>query len=66
MKNAVYTGQEGFASSLTALQATTAVAWAIAVKRVTPENDELRLRWLPHPNLPAPSEDRHPERSRSG
>ncbi|WP_454625857.1 4'-phosphopantetheinyl transferase family protein [Bradyrhizobium cenepequi] len=53
MRNAGYTGREGFASSLTASQATTAVAWAIAVKRVTPPDGELRLRWLPHPNLPA-------------
>jgi phosphopantetheinyl transferase len=52
MRNAGYTGHEGFASSLTASQATTSVAWAIAVKRVTPHDDELRLRWLPHPNLP--------------
>ncbi|MBO4221042.1 4'-phosphopantetheinyl transferase superfamily protein [Bradyrhizobium neotropicale] len=54
MNNAVCTGQDGFASSLTALQATTVVAWAIAVKRVTPEDDELRLRWLPHPKLATP------------
>jgi 4'-phosphopantetheinyl transferase len=54
MRNAGYTGREGFASSLNASQATTAVAWAIAVKRVTPLDNELRLRWLPHPNLPAP------------
>ncbi|MGY3617870.1 4'-phosphopantetheinyl transferase family protein [Bradyrhizobium sp. USDA 10063] len=52
MRNAGYTGCEGFASSLTASQATASVAWAIAVKRVTPHDDELRLRWLPHPNLP--------------
>jgi phosphopantetheinyl transferase len=51
MRNAGYTGREGFASSLTASQAMTAVAWAIAVKRVTPHDDELLLRWLPHPNL---------------
>lgn len=53
MKNAIYTGREGFASSLTASEATTAVAWAIAVKRFTLDGDELCLRWLPHPTSPA-------------
>jgi 4'-phosphopantetheinyl transferase len=52
MRNAGYTGREGFASPLTASQTTTAVVWAIAVKHVTPHHDELRLRWLSLPNLP--------------
>jgi phosphopantetheinyl transferase len=54
MTNAGHTGREGFASSLAMSQATAAVAWAIAVRLVTPHDHELRLRWLPHPNVPAP------------
>ncbi|MCA1453637.1 4'-phosphopantetheinyl transferase superfamily protein [Bradyrhizobium sp. BRP22] len=54
MKNGGYIGREGFASSLTASQATTAVAWAIAVKRIMPHDNELHVRWLPHPNHPVP------------
>jgi phosphopantetheinyl transferase len=60
MKKAVYTGREGFALSLAASQATTKVAWAIAVRRVAPHDDELRLRWLPHPDFAAPIEKSTP------
>jgi 4'-phosphopantetheinyl transferase len=55
MNEVSYTGWDGVASSLSMLQAATTVAWAIAVKCIT-LHDNLRLRWLPHPDFPALSE----------